>query len=170
MTSRPARSKFLPLPLTVRPRRYVMRLVPNFSSFSFDGEQTVELEVLEATRRFVCHAVDLDIQQVSLITGGSDSPVAAEKIEFDESVEMVTFCFAKDIPPGTHVVLKMRWKGELNDKLKGFYRSSYKDEGSTKFMAVTQFEATYARMAFPCWDEPAFKAIFEAQHHKTMML
>src|SRR4029079_3257598 len=51
--------------------------------------------------------------------------------------------------------------GTLNDKLRGFYRSTYKDqEGMTQTIAATQFEATDARRAFPCWDEPDFKAVF----------
>ncbi len=51
--------------------------------------------------------------------------------------------------------------GTLNDKLRGFYRSTYKDQsGTTQTMAATQFEATDARRAFPCWDEPDFKAVF----------
>lgn len=45
--------------------------------------------------------------------------------------------------------------------MNGFYRSQYKDkDGNVKHMAVTQFEASSARQAFPCWDEPSCKATF----------
>ena len=54
------------------------------------------------------------------------------------------------------------FKGTLNDRLLGFYRSKYKDtSGKTKYLATTQFEAADARRAFPCWDEPAIKATFD---------
>ena len=50
----------------------------------------------------------------------------------------------------------------LNDKLHGFYRSLYKGaDGQDKPLASTQFESTDARRAFPCWDEPAFKAVYQ---------
>src|SRR5262249_11223327 len=57
--------------------------------------------------------------------------------------------------------LRLTFRGTLNDKLRGFYRSVYKDpSGVSRTMAATQFEATDARRAFPCWDEPSFKAVF----------
>jgi puromycin-sensitive aminopeptidase len=57
--------------------------------------------------------------------------------------------------------LRLRFRGTLNDKLRGFYRSTYRDEeGRVRILAATQFEATDARRAFPCWDEPNFKAVF----------
>jgi puromycin-sensitive aminopeptidase len=47
--------------------------------------------------------------------------------------------------------------------MKGFYRSRYTIDGEQRYAAVTQFEATDARRAFPCWDEPAHKAIFHVR-------
>jgi puromycin-sensitive aminopeptidase len=40
--------------------------------------------------------------------------------------------------------------------MRGFYLSKWKDER----IGTTQFEPTDARRAFPCWDEPSFKATF----------
>jgi len=55
----------------------------------------------------------------------------------------------------------LEFEGILNDRLLGFYRSRYEQNGKTKYLATTQFEAADARRAFPCWDEPEAKATFE---------
>ncbi len=58
-------------------------------------------------------------------------------------------------------MLECDFEGVLNDKLRGFYRSSFRDgKGKDQVLAVTQFESTDARRAFPCWDEPDRKAVF----------
>src|SRR5437773_5805995 len=68
--------------------------------------------------------------------------------------------FTREVAPGAWR-RRLAFTGILIDKLRGFYRSSYKDPtGEGRLMAATQFEATDARRAFPCWDEPAFKAVF----------
>ena len=57
--------------------------------------------------------------------------------------------------------MSLRFRGLLNDKLRGFYRSTFTDDdGVERVIATTQFEATDARRAFPCWDEPDLKARF----------
>ncbi|MGH9302242.1 MAG: M1 family metallopeptidase, partial [Acidimicrobiales bacterium] len=57
--------------------------------------------------------------------------------------------------------LDLEFSGTLNDKLRGFYRSTFTDDaGNQRVIATTQFEPTDARRAFPCWDEPDRKAVF----------
>ena len=63
---------------------------------------------------------------------------------------------------GTEGILVLEFRGELNDKMHGFYRSTYtKRDGTEGFMAASQLESTYAREVFPCLDEPALKATFD---------
>ena len=71
----------------------------------------------------------------------------------------------------TSVLLYVPWTGNLNDELAGFYRSSYIDEdGEKKYIATTQFEATDARRALPCFDEPAMKAVFKVHISSSQSL
>ena len=82
-------------------------------------------------------------------------------ITYEAKKEMATINFGAEIAAGTSGELSIEFEGILNDQMAGFYRSSYKtDAGEERYMAVTQFEATDARRAFPCWDEPAKKATF----------
>ena len=79
----------------------------------------------------------------------------------DETYETATFVFDRELPTGPAIV-EIAFDGFLNDKLVGFYRSTYTDvNGVDHVIATTQFENTDARRAFPCWDEPAFKATFQ---------
>src|ERR1700731_2039136 len=71
--------------------------------------------------------------------------------------------FERALEPGEWK-LRIVFRGVLNDKLHGFYRSTYKDaQSNTHLVASTQFEATDARRAIPCWDEPALKARFKVR-------
>ncbi|XP_032671075.1 glutamyl aminopeptidase-like [Odontomachus brunneus] len=58
--------------------------------------------------------------------------------------------------------LRMNFSGRLTGTMKGLYLSTYTNFGHEpdRKLLVTQFEPAYARMAFPCFDEPSFKAIF----------
>jgi aminopeptidase N len=82
-----------------------------------------------------------------------------------DEAQTVTLTFAKPLPVGAGAsagaTLRLAFTGTLNDKMAGFYRSAYTAPGGERrHMGVTQFEATDARRAFPCWDEPSLKATF----------
>ena len=148
------------LPGNVRPVRYRLTLEPDLAEFTFRGEETVDIEVLEPTSAITLNCVEIDVQSCRL-TLSDGTVVSPQDTVFDESQETVGFDFSSAIPSGS-AQLDIWFTGELNDKLRGFYRSHYTDvEGRERYLATTQFEATDARRAFPCWDEPALKAIFE---------
>ena len=146
------------LPRHVLPVRYELRLEPDLSGAVFHGDVTVALTVNQATDVIVCNALDLTIDTAVVEDDrGTRQPAA---IALDEPLQRCRLTVAQPLAAGQYR-LHMAFRGTLNDKLRGFYRSTYKDQqGTTHTIAATQFEATDARRAFPCWDEPDFKAVF----------
>ncbi len=147
------------LPNNVKPSRYTLALEPDMEAASFLGSETVEIEVLSATSSITMNASELQISSCSILPTGGDA-ITASSIDTDEKAETVTFAFPSEVPEGP-ATLECEFVGVLNDQLRGFYRSRYTDiDGNERQLATTQFEATDARRAFPCWDEPSLKATF----------
>jgi puromycin-sensitive aminopeptidase len=146
------------LPRAVLPSRYELRLEPDLSNATFTGRVTVTCQVHEPVSEVVLNAADLILADVYLEDGHGSQPATA--VVLDGAAERARLAFAEALAPG-EARLHLAFAGTLNDKLRGFYRSRYKDDaGDWHTLAATQFEATDARRAFPCWDEPAFKAVF----------
>jgi len=148
------------LPRTVVPARYELHLEPDLAAATFTGSAVVDVEVLKPVTEVVLNAAELDIDEVSMVDAGGERH-RSSGISYDVDEERATFTFDEQLDPGQWR-LHSSFKGVLNDKLRGFYRSTYKDEnGNENVIATTQFEATDARRAFPCWDEPDLKATFK---------
>jgi puromycin-sensitive aminopeptidase len=146
------------LPRHIIPKRYDLRLEPDLTTATFAGSETIALTVMQATSIVILNAVDLAISS-SILEGPTGMRLEAT-IALEDSMQRCHLTFPQAIPPGEWR-LHLTFQGKLNDQLRGFYRSTYKDSaGVTHTMAATQFEATDARRAFPCWDEPDFKAVF----------
>ena len=147
------------LPSNVKPSKYRMTLHPDLETFTFQGEQTVDIEIVVPTARVSLNAAELEISGATLRRNGRT--IAVHSISLDADTETAILDFGETLSQGP-AQLDMQFTGILNDRLVGFYRSAYQDEvGQTHYLATTQFEATDARRAFPCWDEPAQKAVFD---------
>jgi puromycin-sensitive aminopeptidase len=157
------------LPRTVRPVRYDLSLSIDPGAPRFAGSERVELVIGETVAEIVCNCADLEITGASLRPQDSAGEPAADatadvpaacRVRLDPGRERVTFLPPAPLAPGRYV-LEADFAGVLGDKLSGLYRSRFAgDEGVERVIATTQFESTDARRAFPCWDEPDFKAVF----------
>jgi puromycin-sensitive aminopeptidase len=146
------------LPRHVAPTRYELRLEPDLGAASFTGSVVVTLAVTEATSEIMLNAAELSVTEA--VVSGERGETYHGAVSLDDQLERCRLEFDGRLMPGTWH-LRLAFRGILNDKLRGFYRSTYKDlTGATRTLAATQFEATDARRAFPCWDEPSFKAVF----------
>lgn len=139
------------LPRTVVPSRYKVSLAPQLEDASFTGNVLISATATEVTNEIVLNAIELDIHSVTV--NGRDCPW-----ELIEDLERLVI--HHDTVPGD-LEISLSFTGILNDKLHGFYRSTFVDEqGTTRTIATTQMQSTDCRRAFPCFDEPDFKAVF----------
>ena len=146
------------LPRDVVPRHYRIRIEPDLEGATFTGSQVVTVEVIEPADRVVLNAIELDIHEAWFVD--DDGHRVDAEVEYDGEAQRAIFNLAEALSTGRWE-LHCRFSGILNDQLRGFYRSVFTDvEGREQVIATTQFEATDARRAFPCWDEPDFKASF----------
>jgi puromycin-sensitive aminopeptidase len=134
-------------------------LTPDLVGASFAGRVEVDIDIHEAVQTLTLHSLDLVLSAATVSANGatfvSGLPV------HDETYETATFTFEKELPAGA-ATLEISYTGQLNDLLVGFYRSTYIDnDGVEQTIATTQFEHSDARRAFPCWDEPSFKATYQ---------
>jgi puromycin-sensitive aminopeptidase len=155
-----SKKEFERLPGDVIPRKYRLSYDSiDLVGFKFHGTVEIDVEVVNETSEVKMNALELWLMAASFAQDGGDK-VEAKSVEIHFEKQEATLKFGTPLKPGP-ATIEVEFTGELNDKLAGFYRSTYTLDGKKRVMATTQFEATDARRAFPCWDEPACKATFE---------
>jgi len=157
------------LPSTIVPSRYNVSIEPDLVAFTFKGQVSILLDttadLLDGNTEITLHAKELLFVSAKVTTTGTQGEAADsfDCIEFRVNLKTntCTMVFDKALPASSTMTLDIVYTGFLNNQMAGFYRSSYTNiHGETKTMASTQFEALDARRCFPCWDEPARKAVF----------
>uniref|UniRef100_A0A034V8K5 Aminopeptidase N n=2 Tax=Bactrocera dorsalis TaxID=27457 RepID=A0A034V8K5_BACDO len=174
------------LPHSMKPQKYNITLVPYLlnNNFTFEGEVRIQVIVLEDCHNITMHAVELNITKndVSVRHIGRSTatsalqPALAEYARYVPEIDGVELRIRKQymleskqffiielydkLIKGGVYEISIRFSGLIQDYLQGFYRSSYQVGNEKRWLASTQFQATDARRAFPCFDEPSLKANF----------
>ncbi len=144
------------LPKSVTPNYYSITIEPDLDNEKFNGSEIISVTIKEKTNSIKLNSIGLVINKAEIIDVGLESKNIVE----DKEHETISINFDQDIEPGEYR-LKMIFFGDLDNSLRGFYLSRYKDDnGVDHKIGTTQFESTDARRAFPCFDEPEFKSIF----------
>ncbi|MGA2694905.1 MAG: M1 family metallopeptidase [Terriglobales bacterium] len=141
------------LPSSVVPSHYELFLDPDIAAKTFSGEETIDVQVTARTREIVLNSLDLDISSAQITYAGKTETA---RVIYDKPAEMVRFGVPDAIPAGS-AQIRLKFSGPLTRGLRGLYLS----HSDRRDYAVTQFEGTYARMMFPCFDEPNYKATFD---------
>jgi puromycin-sensitive aminopeptidase len=145
------------LPRTAIPSAYRLRLEPDLEALRFEGDVAIDVDVEAGTDEILVNALDLEIDGAAAVL--ADGTTREATVTLDAEHERARLAFAE--PLDGAVELRCSFRGTLNDLLVGFYRSTFTDEaGEDHTIATTQFATTDARRAFPCFDEPDFKATF----------
>ncbi len=148
------------LPRGIVPQHYDIKLDLDFDHFTFAGEAGIDIRVSEPAPAVILNTADIDIKE-AFLTSGSDR-FGITGIAYDEKFERATLSLESELAPGDYR-LTIDYSGTINDQLKGLYRSTYRDDDGTEHpIATSQCQATDARRILPCWDEPDFKATFQA--------
>lgn len=153
--------KNIRLPEHIRPIHYDLFMHPNLTTFQNKGSVEILINAVDTVNFVVLHSKELNLTDFYL-TKASYSQIKIRRYLLYEPFEQLYLELDEHLEKGHNYTLKIDFSKILEEKLEGFYLSSYTDFASNRkrFIATTHFEPTFARSAFPCFDEPAFKATF----------
>ncbi|XP_053669421.1 aminopeptidase N [Anopheles marshallii] len=169
------------LPKSITPEHYNLQVFTHLGDergFIFYGQVVIRFLCLEDTDKVVLHSKNLTLSEERVLLReivSDNQPNRSQQIDI-KSLEYVTehdyavFHVSTPLKKGERYEISIPFESNLSTGLIGYYRSSYIDKKTKQktWLAVTQFEPTYARQAFPCFDEPEMKATFDISlaHHE----
>lgn len=156
-------------PINTVPVRYELWIKTDIDKgrFDFSGRVKIHVRVLEQTKSVTIHYRQIEVKEINLIHRNVTSSLV---YSFERQKEFLHITLPNVAAANETFIIEIVYGGVLRDDLLGFYRSSYTDSNNeTVWLAATLFEATYARSAFPCYDEPSIRAVIslEIQHDES---
>jgi aminopeptidase N len=156
------------LPQHLKPQKYNVYLTPFIVVDNFTVQGHVDISIIvkdEISNNITLHIDRIKVyENLVKVTGLDGSEKEIEGFAYDEARHFFIILLKENLPQGENITLSIDFLSQLTTDTSGFYRSSYfdKEQNHTDYIATTQFQAVGARRALPCFDEPAFKAVFQA--------
>ncbi|XP_017023784.1 aminopeptidase N-like [Drosophila kikkawai] len=157
------------LPTAIRPQKYHLSILTHLDgpkALTFSGTVKILLEILENTNNITLHSKGLTIDESQTIltelNGEEKQDICVSSTEVNPTHDYYILNTCQELVLENYYELTLSFSAEVNRKLVGYYRSSYPDPeaNETRWITMTQFEPASARLAFPCFDEPSYKASF----------
>ena len=143
-----------PLPDTVVPVSYNLKLTIDPRQANFSGQARIEVKLRSSASTLWLHGLGLKVTKVTVLAGGAT--LAARYSEVDHDTGVARLDTDQPIPAGA-AVLDFTYQAPFQDSAQGIYRAHV----AQQWYAFTQFEAIDARRAFPSFDEPRFKTPYD---------
>ncbi len=142
----------------ITPIEYNLTIEPDFARFTFAGRMTLFADANEPTDAITLDSAELAIWQCRIKPDGSDENLTDCPFTLDPAKTSLTIHLPEPLSGSFHLTID--YTGKINDRMAGFYRSRISADKAPDHIAVTQFQESDARRAFPCLDHPARKAVF----------
>ncbi|MCP4745468.1 MAG: M1 family metallopeptidase, partial [Desulfobacteraceae bacterium] len=143
---------------TIRPITYTIDLTPDLERFQFKGRVLIHLKADSPTDTLALNVLELAVWNCRFIQheGKNEGQLCA----FTQTPDRQSLTIELPEKITGEFKISIDYEGIINDTMAGFYRSGFKKNGQTRYLAVTQFQESSARQAFPCMDHPMHKAVF----------
>lgn len=175
------------LPATTHPIHYDLHLNINVDQGQYSGSVAIRLNVTSANVNLIAlNYHELQVSDVLIYRNDNTTQLnLLSRINFSPTSQIIEFSTNTSLVQSSEYVLRMNFNGTIRNDLKGLYSSSYWINGTRRWdllvyyhplithllklratyrnIATTFFAPHYARMAFPCYDEPEYKATFDVQ-------
>lgn len=116
------------LPTSIVPKSYEIKLTPHIEigKFTFDGNVKITTSVVEATTKIVLHVNDIVFNSLLITADGKN--IGLKSRVPDAKYDFVTLNLVETLNVNQTVIIEIGYTGQLNEVMRGFYRSSYRDD------------------------------------------
>ena len=136
--------------MNVYPINYNLELKPDLAKFVYYGKLVLDISIKDKTRFIELNILELIIDKIEL---------NEIELKYEENREDQILKIDLNEELTGEIQLRFDFRGEINDKLAGIYRSKYFENDEGKYVAVSQMQESDARRAFPCFDSPEYLSL-----------